>query len=82
MLGTPDEQSWPGVTALPDYKTTFPKWVAKELGCVAPTLDKDGLDMLRVRAASLMAFYVCIWLTSGFCFVVDADVRLVDAHIG
>jgi cyclin-dependent kinase len=23
VLGTPDENSWPGVTALPDYKPTF-----------------------------------------------------------
>lgn len=25
-LGTPTEQSWKGVTQLPDYKATFPKW--------------------------------------------------------
>ena len=25
-LGTPDETTWPGVSALKDYKETFPKW--------------------------------------------------------
>lgn len=25
-LGTPDEDNWPGVTQLPDYKGKFPKW--------------------------------------------------------
>uniref|UniRef100_T1GSC0 cyclin-dependent kinase n=1 Tax=Megaselia scalaris TaxID=36166 RepID=T1GSC0_MEGSC len=25
-LGTPDENSWPGVSQLPDYKAKFPKW--------------------------------------------------------
>ncbi|GAA6027134.1 hypothetical protein JCM8097_002419 [Rhodosporidiobolus ruineniae] len=31
LLGTPDEDIWPGVTSLPDYKTTFPNWHAKDL---------------------------------------------------
>jgi hypothetical protein len=25
-MGTPDEQRWPGVSNLPDYKETFPRW--------------------------------------------------------
>ncbi|GAA5860474.1 hypothetical protein JCM1840_000268 [Sporobolomyces johnsonii] len=31
LLGTPDEDVWPGVTSLPDYKPTFPNWHAKDL---------------------------------------------------
>ncbi|GAA5941478.1 hypothetical protein JCM10213_006098 [Rhodosporidiobolus nylandii] len=31
LLGTPDEDVWPGVTSLPDYKSTFPNWSAKDL---------------------------------------------------
>ncbi len=26
ILGTPTEETWPGIKKLPDYKTTFPKW--------------------------------------------------------
>jgi cyclin-dependent kinase 2 len=26
ILGTPTEETWPGVASLPDYKSTFPKW--------------------------------------------------------
>ena len=26
VLGTPGEEVWPGVSALPDYKSVFPKW--------------------------------------------------------
>ena len=26
-LGTPDENSWPGVTNLPDFKPCFPRYV-------------------------------------------------------
>lgn len=29
VLGTPNEQSWPGVSSLPDYKSAFPKWQAQ-----------------------------------------------------
>ncbi|CAN6442564.1 unnamed protein product [Victoria cruziana] len=29
VLGTPTEETWPGVTSLPDYKTSFPKWAPK-----------------------------------------------------
>ncbi|GAA5911275.1 cyclin-dependent serine/threonine-protein kinase CDC28 [Sporobolomyces salmoneus] len=32
LLGTPDEDVWPGVTTLPDYKPTFPNWHPKEIG--------------------------------------------------
>ena len=28
ILGTPTEQTWPGVSSLPDYKAVFPKWEA------------------------------------------------------
>ncbi len=28
-LGTPDENSWPGVTNLPDFKPCFPRYVRK-----------------------------------------------------
>ncbi|XP_015742404.2 cyclin-dependent kinase 2 [Coturnix japonica] len=45
-LGTPDEASWPGVTALPDYKPSFPKWARQDLGKVVPPLDEEGRKLL------------------------------------
>lgn len=30
-MGTPDESSWQGVSQLPDYKRTFPRWEAQSL---------------------------------------------------
>lgn len=47
-FGTPDENTWPGVTQLPDYKCTFPKWPATHLGDSVDNLDLDGLDLLKV----------------------------------
>jgi len=45
-LGTPNEETWPGVGNLPDYKKTFPQWAKAPLTKVVPTLDKDGMDFL------------------------------------
>ncbi|TSK16203.1 Cyclin-dependent kinase 2 [Bagarius yarrelli] len=45
-LGTPDETVWPGVTSMPDYKPSFPKWALQDLSKVVPPLDDDGRDLL------------------------------------
>ncbi|KAJ7032807.1 kinase-like domain-containing protein [Mycena alexandri] len=47
IMGTPNELSWPGIEALPDYKPTFPQWSAQDLARVVSALDEDGLDMLQ-----------------------------------
>jgi serine/threonine protein kinase len=48
ILGTPSEDSWPGVSSLPDYKPTFPQWSRQDLARIVTTLGEDGLDMLKV----------------------------------
>uniref|UniRef100_L7M2B0 Putative cyclin-dependent kinase 2 n=1 Tax=Rhipicephalus pulchellus TaxID=72859 RepID=L7M2B0_RHIPC len=45
-LGTPDENSWPGVTNLPDYKATFPRWEPQSLANIVNGLDADGEDLI------------------------------------
>jgi len=47
VLGTPDEESWPGVGQLPDYKPTFPRWQAQELAEHVLYLDRNGLDLIQ-----------------------------------
>jgi len=47
VLGTPNEDNWPGVSSLPDYKSTFPQWSRQDLANVIPTLDEAGIDMLK-----------------------------------
>ena len=47
ILGTPTESSWNGVTSLPDFKQTFPKWKPIALGTVSSNLDEKGLDLLE-----------------------------------
>jgi serine/threonine protein kinase len=45
-LGTPTEETWPGVTQLPDYKPNFPKWKPQPLDKIIPQADPLALDLL------------------------------------
>jgi len=48
LLGTPNEDLWPGVSSLKDYKTTFPKWSKKSLSAALDgKLCEDGIDLLE-----------------------------------
>ncbi|KAF8907028.1 kinase-like domain-containing protein [Gymnopilus junonius] len=47
ILGTPNEDVWPGVSGLPDYKPTFPQWSRQDITRFVPALDENGLDMLK-----------------------------------
>ena len=49
--GTPTEETWPGVSNLPDYKPTFPKWPGSSLKRTVPTLDADGFDLISKMLA-------------------------------
>ncbi|ODM17464.1 Cyclin-dependent kinase 1 [Aspergillus cristatus] len=47
LLGTPDENIWPGVSSFPDYKPTFPKWKRQDMANVVPGLEDAGLDLIE-----------------------------------
>lgn len=49
-LGTPNNEVWPEVESLQDYKNTFPKWKPGSLGTHVKNLDEDGLDLLSVSS--------------------------------
>lgn len=46
-LTTPTDETWPGVTSLPDYKPTFPNWKTNQLASAVQRLDNTGLDLLQ-----------------------------------
>lgn len=48
ILGTPNNEVWPDVESLPDYKNSFPKWKSGNLGSMVKNLDKNGIDVLGV----------------------------------
>ncbi|KAG8802002.1 Cyclin-dependent kinase catalytic subunit [Serendipita sp. 398] len=46
IMGTPNDTIWPGVSELPDYKSTFPQWGPQPLGEVVKGVDAQGLDVI------------------------------------
>jgi serine/threonine protein kinase len=53
ILGTPNEEMWPGVSQLPDYKETFPHWSPKDLDQVFSKLEPKGRELLGM----LLTYY-------------------------
>jgi len=49
ILGTPDDVTWPGISKLPDYKLSFPKWKAHELNefLKNSAMDDLGINLLK-----------------------------------
>lgn len=51
LLGTPSEQTWPGVTCLQDWNEDFPKWSALQLNSSVPGLNNlgdAGMELLEM----------------------------------
>lgn len=46
VLGTPDESTYPGIGALPDFKFTFPKWKAQDFQSIFKGISELGIDLL------------------------------------
>ncbi|KAK2654356.1 hypothetical protein Ddye_014212 [Dipteronia dyeriana] len=59
VMGTPDEDTWPGVFSLPDFRPFFPLRFPKDLATFVPNLDPAGVDLLSV---SLYKTIICIWV--------------------
>ncbi|XP_067646418.1 cyclin-dependent kinase 1 [Eurosta solidaginis] len=47
ILKTPTEETWPGVTSLPDYKNTFPCWSTNQLTNQLKNLNDRGVDLIQ-----------------------------------
>ncbi|KAG0280981.1 Cyclin-dependent kinase catalytic subunit [Linnemannia exigua] len=47
ILGTPNENVWPGVSSLKDWNPEFPKWQRKDLRALIPGLDDNGLNLFE-----------------------------------
>jgi serine/threonine protein kinase len=48
VLGTPNEDMWPGVMSLPDYLPSFPKWHPQDMNEILKhRLEPEGMDLLH-----------------------------------
>ena len=65
IMGTPNEEVWPSVSSLPDYKPTFPQWSRQDIARIVSTLDEAGIDMLKVFKLSN---YLFIFMLISFFF--------------
>jgi len=45
--GTPSENTWSGVTRLPEFQATFPRHPAQQLSKLLPQLEPAGIDLLE-----------------------------------
>ena len=68
-LGTPNNDVWPDVESLPDYKSTFPKWKGGDLS--VKNLDKNGLDLLAVSRSAASAPHNHVRVMSLFSLSVE-----------
>ncbi|XP_071713510.1 cell division control protein 2 homolog A-like [Rutidosis leptorrhynchoides] len=46
IMGTPEEDTWPGVTSYTRFDSNVPRCPRKDLASVVPNLDEYGLDLL------------------------------------
>lgn len=56
LLGTPNEQVWPGVSLLPNWHD-YPQWSPQGLSSAVPNLDDDGLHLLSVTLDFLQPYF-------------------------
>lgn len=45
-LGTPTEESWPGVTKLSEFRTNQPKWNGNKLREKLPAMEQTAFNLL------------------------------------
>ncbi|CAG9315250.1 CDK18_1 [Blepharisma stoltei] len=46
VMGTPTEESWPGISQLSEYNRNFERFLGEDLRVIVPRLDDDGYDLL------------------------------------
>jgi hypothetical protein len=52
VLGTPNEEIWPGVTTLQDWNEDFPVWPPLNVANFVAGFSDTGVDLIEVRQYS------------------------------
>jgi serine/threonine protein kinase len=47
IMGTPTERTWPGITQLPEYKSSFQMYATQDLRQILQMIDHSGIDLLQ-----------------------------------
>lgn len=48
VLGKPNEDMWPGVTSLPNYREKHPNFQPADLTQLMPDLEPEGIELLKL----------------------------------
>jgi len=56
ILGTPNEETWPGVTCLQDWNDDFPVWPSLQISKFVDGLCSAGIDLTEVKFSFLYLF--------------------------
>lgn len=48
LMGTPTEQTWPGVSQYPEYKPNWPYYVTQQLSAILPMMEPLAIDLLQL----------------------------------
>lgn len=86
ILTTPNEDMWPGVSELKDYKPTFPKWSDNMLKDNVKNLNSDGVDLLKVyefNETNFSFFIKCLiiyFFYSKCWFMIQVNELLQEIH--
>lgn len=46
IMGTPNEQTWQGVSQYPEYHKPYPQYPPQDMSAYLPMIDRHGLDLL------------------------------------
>lgn len=68
-MGTPNEETWPGVSKLKDFKPTFPQWNDNVLKDSVSNIKDDGVDLMQVISNNqLLKSINYLFLSIFLCF--------------
>lgn len=60
VLGTPTEQTWPGMLALPEFTNDYPMYERMSLAQLFPKIDDVGIDLLEVLPLVFLYLWFCM----------------------
>jgi hypothetical protein len=60
-FSTPTDACWPGVTQLPDYQPTFPRWPAQPLAALVPTLNASAGHLFQVCVCVCVCVFIAFF---------------------
>jgi hypothetical protein len=59
MVGTPNDETWPGVESFDNWNDEFPCWFSKRMQDACPKIPTDALNLLSVKVGNVDVQFSC-----------------------